>query len=98
YKVEYHYSGDVILQKDYYHFNIELNQWESTGNESYTYNSNGYLIEVLQDNGNKTTFEYEEGHGNAKLFLHSPGSFINGEPTLKSASLYGIGNDISYYQ
>lgn len=98
YKTDLLYSGDKVSQIDDYSWNDLSNQWEFQQSKSYTYNSNGYLIEKLEDDGDKTTYEYEEGHGNAKFFSYLPEELVYGEPTLKFASVNEIRNYIPYYQ
>lgn len=97
-KAEYLYSGDKVLQMECFNWISESSQWELENSETYTYNSNGYLIEELNNEGNKRTYEYEEGQGNAKYFLYYPENLVYGEPTLKSASLNENRKYLPYYQ
>jgi len=98
YKSEFLYSGDKVTQKEYFYWNSGDSQWVSKDVESYTYDSNGYLIEKLDEDGDIRTYEYEEGNGNAKLFWYYPEELANGEPTLKSASITRKRKYIPYYQ
>lgn len=98
YKAEYQYSGDKVSQIEGFYWNSNDSQWESVDLDSYTYNSNGYLIGELDDDGEKRTYEYEEGNGNAKFFWYYPEELVYGEPTLKSASINKSRKYIPYYQ
>ena len=84
YKYEYIYSGSNVSNKKRFIWIIESNKWESSGSLSFSYDSLGYLIEELDIKGYKTTFEYEEGHGNAMHFWNYPNQSIYRWPTLKS--------------
>lgn len=96
-KMEFQYSGDKVSQMAYYYWDREDSQWESQNSVSYIYNSNGYLSEELLEIGGDRTHEYEEGHGNAKLFLYYPQELVYGAPTIKSAGNRNR-NYVPYYQ
>lgn len=98
YKYEYQYSGDNLSQMEYFYWNRDDSQWESRNSLSYTYNSNGYVSETLDGYGFKTTFEYEEGHGNGNLFLSPPRQSVYGELTYKSAGINRNKKYVPYYQ
>ena len=97
YKYEYQYSGDKVSQMAYFYWNTEESQWESQNIVSFNYNSNGYLSEELLEFGDDRTYEYEEGHGNAKLILSHPMELIYKGPTIKSADS-GSRAYVPYYQ
>jgi len=84
YKFEYQYSGDKVSQMAYFYWDSEDSQWESQNLVSFNYNSNGYVSEVLQEINDDITYEYEEGHGNARLFLVPQTESVYGGPTIKS--------------
>lgn len=98
FKYEYQYSGDKVSQMTYFYWNSDDSQWESQNLVSYTYNSNGYLSETQVDYDDKVTFEYEEGHGNAKLFLYPEVESVYGGPTIKSADINRNRKYVPYYQ
>lgn len=97
-KSENQYSGDTITQINHYTWNTENNQWVSHLSASYSYDSNGYLSEIMYGTVNKVTFEYEVGHGNAKTYWYYPEDLVHGEPTLRSASTSTGKKYIPYYK
>ncbi len=97
-QTEYHYSGDKVSETEYSNWNSDKNQWDSEYLKSFIYNSNGYLIEEIFDDSDKVTYEYEEGHGNAKFFFYYPEASIYREPTLRNAGTTKNRKYIPYYQ
>jgi len=97
-KVEFLYSGDYVLQRDIFWWYSALNIWKSLGSRLYSFNSDGYLIEESEVEGNKMTCEYEEGSGNATCFFYRPEDLVYGEPTFKSTDQYRLINHIPYYK
>lgn len=98
YKAEYQYSGNKVSQMAYFYWSREDSQWESQNLVSFNYNSNGYLSEELLEFGDDRTYEYEEGHGNAKLFLYPEEELVYGMPTIKSAGINRNRKYVPYYQ
>lgn len=90
-KCEHTFSGDRISGAFYYEWNSNSGIWESSVyySETYTYNSNGYLTQRQENDGTRITYQYEEGHGNAKYFWYYPESLVYGRPTLKGATKKG---------
>jgi hypothetical protein len=87
FKCTYIYTGDNITEAEYYDWVIESNDWEyDPFTVTYDYDINGYLIEHTDDDGDKTTYEYEAGNGNAVFFWYYPEDLVYGRPTLKSTT------------
>ena len=88
-KCDYSYSGNQLIRIAYTSWDEGTNSWEYApyGSVNYGYNSNGYLTEWLNDEGDKYSYEYEEGHGNAKYFYYDPDFFVYEYPIIKSARL-----------
>jgi YD repeat-containing protein len=98
YKSEYSYADGRVFKIEYYDIDTLTNAWKSEpyNRVTYDYDSNGCLAGWLDDDGDKTTYEYEEGHGNAKLFYYYPESLVYERPTLKSAMAKG--EYVPYYK
>lgn len=95
YKNELIYSGKNV--STYNHYNSVEESWVLSSSIQYTYNSEGYLSGYTEGEYT-TTYEYEEGNGNAELLSYYPEEIVNGEPTLKSAGTDLTEKYIPYYQ
>ncbi len=97
-KSEYSYADNRLFRIDYFVIDTLTNGWQSEPYHrvTYDYDSNGYLAEWLDEDGDKITYEYEEGNGNAKLFFYYPESLVYEQPTLKSAK--AADDYIPYYR
>lgn len=103
YKSDLSYTGDLVSQMDQYGWNPNTSDWESAKSSAFTYNSNDYLYEITTEysyssSPEYTSYEYEEGNGNAKLFYYYPEEMVSGEPILKSASTGRSRNYVPYYK
>lgn len=80
---EYLYSGDKVSQMvRLYYWDDENDNWTYRYTNSYSYNEKGYLIEDIDEDGDKYMFEYETGNGNAKYFWYFPTDYlVYNEPT-----------------
>jgi hypothetical protein len=91
-KEEYTFTGTQIASSTYYVWKNADWQLSPYDGINYTYNENNYLIQSSGLEGN-TTYEYEEGLGNAKLFIYYPEDLVFGSPTIKGKKTH-----IPYYQ
>lgn len=86
YKCDYTYMGDNISTAMYFNWDDGTSNWETESFAVYyTYNSSGYLMGRIDDDGDKVSIEYEEGSGNASLFWFFPEDLVYGKPTFKLA-------------
>lgn len=76
------YTEDQIAEIDGFTWNST--NWIPSGGYTYSYNNNGYLCETINDYSS-TTYEYEEGNGNAKFFYFHPEDWVSGHPMIESA-------------
>lgn len=82
YKEDLFYTEDQIAEIDGFTWNST--NWIPSGGYTYSYNNNGYLCETINDYSS-TTYEYEEGNGNAKFFYFHPEDWVSGHPMIESA-------------
>ncbi len=86
-KLEYKYSDNKV--SEIAHYSFYDNKWELWGQTTNKYNNKGLLIETKHDViGNKfhsfkTTYKYEVGKGNAKLFEKSEIALLRDELVLQ---------------
>ncbi len=82
------YSGGKISEIENYNWDFKANIWSELPIATwyFDYNSNGYLIEEINHETGRKVFEYEEGHGNAKVFYVEPELLPFGGPSLKNIS------------
>jgi hypothetical protein len=88
FKAEYSYAGDNVSQISSLGWDDDSERWHPFSSDSYMYNENGFLVTKISDR-NKTEYEYEEGNGNASLFMADEGilySYLYQIPTLKSSA------------
>lgn len=97
-KIILNYVEDNVSQMECLDWNSNSNLWESSYLCTYKYDANNYLTEVLDSYGHKTTYEYEEGTGNAKLFWYYPETLVEGEPTLQKGTSIKTKKHVPYYQ
>lgn len=83
-KVELPYNQDKVVAHDFSFWNANKETWLLYGSVSYTHNSQGYLVEENNSEGNKTVYEYEPGTGNASVLFYAPDYFFEPRPMLKS--------------
>lgn len=76
-KIKYNFSGNELLSKAFYQWNVVLNDWTNSYSDSFKYDSNGSLIEqvssyFLENNQDvKVVNNYDVGKGNWSIFLNS---------------------------
>jgi hypothetical protein len=76
-KIEYDYKGDKKTAQKWYSW-YSSTGWVLDDSISYSYDNNGNLVNV---GGNGTTYKYENGTGNALLFVKEPEDLMYQEPT-----------------
>ncbi|MFC2119038.1 hypothetical protein ACFLSY_10385, partial [Bacteroidota bacterium] len=81
-KIDYSFIGDNTSSKKVYKWDNETNSWELDYIEAYSYNNNDYLTEIDGKWG-IIKIEYEEGHGNGKVFMNSPHELLRGDYVIK---------------
>jgi hypothetical protein len=86
-KCEYTYGVGTVSVAEYFDWDDNINTWETEPfSEFYTYNPEGLVTEWSNDDGDRITYEYEKGAGNAKLLWYYPEDLVYGEPTFKNAA------------
>jgi hypothetical protein len=85
---KYFYINDDIVRSDYHIWNNTKSDWESQPAmiKDFEYDSAGFLS--YETNGfESSSYTYEEGHGNAKIFLYYPEDLVFNEPTFKDSDV-----------
>ena len=83
---DYTYSNNLISKSSISMWQAEDESWMEFMSRLYTYNSDGYLTDILEAGyaGNTTKqYEYEEGHGNIESLIY-PEIMVLKEPHYKS--------------
>lgn len=75
-KINFNFSGKELLSKDFYQWNVALNNWTNSYSDSFKYDSNGLLIEqfssyFLENRDIKIVYNYDVGIGNLSIFHNS---------------------------
>jgi len=96
-KFKYQYSGNNVTRIDEEWWNSQNETWNKYWTE-YSYNSNGFLSERKNNSNVKFVYEYEEGHGNARLFYYYPEDLVYNKPTFKNATINEDDNELPYYK
>jgi len=84
-KIEFSYENNKMSTRTYSVWDASTDSWRFFGSLNYYYDENNYLLEDISSFGDRTLYEYEEGHGNASLFYYKAESFAKTEPMLKNA-------------
>ena len=82
--MEYMYNGPLVTQQTYFIRNEIEKSWSVFGFVNFYYDENNNLIEEKTSSGITTNYEYEEGCGNAQLFLCEPSDVLLPAPYVKS--------------
>jgi hypothetical protein len=91
FRVDYNYLSDIISSSVISTWNELTETWDISSEYNYSYDENEYLIlESTTDEffgSIETSYEYEEGNGNAATFSNSSTQLPYSLPTLKNASI-----------
>lgn len=96
-RYEYVYSNNKVFNTSLSTYSTADSNWNNESYTSYKYNSDGDIIQQLEKDGTKITFEYESGNGNSSLFKYfTTDLYMQPYSKVKGAEKINLYNPNSY--